>query len=338
MNLARSTPAPSGLASSEALDEVEALMLSLSVGERLDRLGGMLQEHLDGGGRRTRARLALAAAEALGVPRAVAVPWAAACELLHNATLVHDDVQDGDTRRRGRPTLWARHGVAQAINAGDLLLMLPYRALEALDCDDAVRWRLSRALARAAERTARGQAAELDLVPHRRLDWRAWTDASAGKSGALLGLPVEGAALLAGLDAATAEALGAAFVELGVLYQAHDDVTDLWGDKGRGARGNDLREGKASALVAAHLEAFPDETEAIVALLELPREATPDADVEALITRFESDALPRVEARIAALEAAVLGTPELVAAPALHAVAVDVIHLLRALAPRPAGR
>ena len=129
--LAHQAPAPrpprKALWSDEGLDDVERLMLELCSGERLDRLGAILWEHVNTGGKRLRARLALASCQALGGTREQAVAWAAACELLHNATLIHDDLQDGDEVRRGREALWVRHGAAQAINAGDLALMLPYR-------------------------------------------------------------------------------------------------------------------------------------------------------------------------------------------------------------------
>src|SRR5690606_31866492 len=115
------------------------------------------------------------------------------------------------------------HGVPQAINAGDLLLMLPYRALESLDADDGTRWRLCRAIAGAAERTVRGQSLEMDLTAGHRVGWDDWTRAAAGKTGALLALPVQGAALLAGHSGEQAEAIAAPFAQLGVLYQLQDD-------------------------------------------------------------------------------------------------------------------
>ena len=118
-----------GLLDNRGLRAVEAKMLLLSAGESSDPAGEIAREHLLTGGRRVRARLALAAGEALGLRRENVVAWAAACELLHNATLIHDDIQDGDRTRRDVPTAWARHGVGQALNAGDLLLMLPFLAI-----------------------------------------------------------------------------------------------------------------------------------------------------------------------------------------------------------------
>ena len=89
--------------------------------------------------------------------------------------------QPGDCRRWD---LWVRHGLAQAINAGDLMLMLPYSVLDHLFVDDGVKWRLTRILARNAENIVRGQASELDLLIHERLDWKAYASATEGKTAA----------------------------------------------------------------------------------------------------------------------------------------------------------
>ena len=115
--LRHDTEPPTSLRSAADLDNVERLMRSLASGDRLERAGVMVQEHLATGGKRIRARLAMCATAALGGDRGDAIGWAAAVELLHNATLIHDDIQDGDRMRRGEPTTWVRHGAAQAINA-----------------------------------------------------------------------------------------------------------------------------------------------------------------------------------------------------------------------------
>jgi geranylgeranyl diphosphate synthase, type I len=319
-----------GLSSDQNLDQVELLLLQLGVGSRLDRLGNAVQEHLATGGSRTRARLALAAGEAVGLERETLVPWAVACEMLHNATLVHDDLQDGDEVRRGRPALWAAHGPAQAVNAGDLMLMLPYTAVGRLDAPGAVRWQLCEAVARRAEETVRGQASELDLLPSRSFRWEQWERAARGKSGALLALPVEGAARLAGLEARTALALAEPFATLGVLYQATDDLVDLWGDKGREQAGNDLREGKVSALVAAHLALNPADEAALHAALSLPRHETTDAVVSAWTERFATGgARAAVQTFVSAQARALLDVPMLRAVPPLRDVAEELVQLLR---------
>ena len=318
---------PLGLGDDAGLADLDALMTRLAVGPRLSRSGQMVQEHLATGGKRVRARLALAAGEALGLEREALVPWAAACELLHNATLIHDDVQDGDTMRRDQPTTWVRHGVPQAINAGDLLLMLPFLAIGELRAAGDARWRLSHALAAAAALTVRGQSLEMELLQMRRFGWEDWSRAVEGKTGAFLGLPVHGAALLAGLDDATAVRFAREFAQLGTLFQLQDDLLDLTDRKGRGGRrGSDLAEGKVSALVVEHLARHPADTELLVALLETPREATAQADIDAMIDRFHlGGAVAAVKARAERIAASVLASPLLAAVPHLHQVASELV-------------
>jgi geranylgeranyl diphosphate synthase type I len=306
------------------LADVERLMERVAVGRVLDRAGIMVQEHLQSGGKRVRARLALAAVEALRVSRQEGIAWAAAVEALHNATLVHDDIQDGDMLRRGEPTLWVRHGMPQAINAGDLLLMMPTILLQDLAVSDSVRWNLALATARRAAATVRGQADEMALTHQRRLDWKSYLRAVAGKTGQLLALPVEGAALLAGRSPDHAAQLGDEFVRLGVIFQLQDDTRDLYAQKGR-ERGSDLREGKCSALVVSHLTRHPEDEEWLVDLLLSPRERTGEGDVERAIAVFRDggaleDVLQRIERESEAVRSsAVLGRE-----PRLHDVALEL--------------
>ncbi len=314
------------------LAEIKALMLKLAAGRRFERLGAIVQEHLFTGGKRLRAKLALSSLDALGAPAGSAVAWAAACELLHNASLVHDDLQDSDPVRRGHFTVWVRHGRSQAINAGDLLLMLPYLALEHLDCDDATRWQLARAVARRAEDTVRGQSLEMCLLESGQWDWNSYVEASAGKTSALMVLPVHGAALLAGRPPEVAEALADAFRPVGLLFQIQDDVLDLYGDKGRGEPGGDVREGRVSALVAEHLRRCPEDEKWLVALLAKGREETSARDVERVAERFESrGTVDAVIGRIRELEEGVRESPLLAAEAGLREVALGLVE--RSLAP-----
>ncbi len=326
------SPGPRGMWSAVGLEEVEALMLRLATGDRLDRLGRILREHVSSGGKRLRARLALGTAEALGAPRLDAVGWAASCELLHNATLIHDDVQDGDRFRRGREATWVRHGTAQAINAGDLALMLPYVAIEHVDASGDVRWALSRALARGAEDVVRGQAAELDLLSTRRVDWESYADSVMGKTAALFNLPVHGAALIAGRSPDDAAALSDAFRPIGLLFQIQDDVLDLFGIKGRREPGSDIKEGKVSALVVEHLRLHPEDTDWLCGILATPRDQTRDRDVAEVMRRFDrGGALEAAWERLWEIEDAVAESPALLPHSRLHALAVELCA--QALAP-----
>jgi len=316
-----------------ALDDVERTMRALGDGERRDPLGSIVGSHLSTGGKRIRARLALHAHAALAGEPADAVHWAAACELLHNATLIHDDIQDGDRVRRGQPAVWAEHGVAQAINAGDLMLMLPFLAVTSSGARAEVKAHLTDALARHAISTVRGQAIELSLLSRAKDSdvRRAFHDGIVGKTSALFVLPVEGAALLAGRTVEQARALSEPFANLGVLFQLQDDVLDLYGEKGRGARGADLKEGKVSSLVVEHLALRPDEASWLLGVLEAPRDETRDEDVARAIEAFrQSGALARVLSSIREHERALVECRALADVPVLHALARGFLSLVLA--------
>jgi geranylgeranyl pyrophosphate synthase len=256
----------------DLLSRVEERMVELAGDRVADPGARMVHEHLDGGGKRLRARLALAACEALGGRAEDAIDWAAAVELLHNASLIHDDIQDGDRTRRGRPALWTKYGAAQAINTGDLLLMLPFRALNRYPAEAQVA--LVQILAQYAESTARGQIRELTLTASPDKGWGDYFDAVSGKTGTLFALPVRGAAELAGLVPDDAQELASALSSIGVLYQLQDDLLDLYDAKGRGERGSDIYEGRLSAMVLTHLDLYPEESPMLFSVLQKPREET----------------------------------------------------------------
>lgn len=300
-------------------------------GDRLADPGArMVCEHLETGGKRLRARLALASCEALGGYAEDAVHWAAAVELLHNASLVHDDIQDGDATRRGKPALWARYGAAQAINTGDLLLMLPFRALSAYPAE--AQAALVQILAEYAESTARGQIRELALTASQHKRWDDYFRAVSGKTGTLFALPVRGAAELAGLLPDRARAIASTFDSIGILYQLQDDLIDLFDAKGRGTRGSDLYEGRLSAVVLTHLDLHPDDADAVFAVWGKPRSQTTEAEVERIIARFEEGgAVEQLLGRIERLASELLGSDALSYSEQIHAVARELVA--RVLAP-----
>jgi len=314
----------------DLLSRVEARMIELAGNRFVDPGARMVQEHLRTGGKRLRARLALAACEALGGRAEDAVDWAAAVELLHNASLIHDDIQDGDRTRRGQPALWTKYGAAQAINTGDLLLMLPFRALGRYPIE--AQAALTQILAEYAERTVRGQIRELALAASPSRGWGDYFDAVAGKTGTLFALPVRGAAELAGLMPAEASELASVLSSIGVLYQLQDDLLDLYDAKGRAERGSDIYEGRLSAVVLTHLDLYPDDGPELFAVLEKPRWETTREEVERMMTRFvEGGATMQLLGRIELLANQLLASEALDYSPGIHEVARQLVG--RVLAP-----
>lgn len=279
----------------------------------------MCDYHMQTGGKRLRAIMPLAVAEALGTPPERALPFGAACELLHNATLVHDDLQDGDTTRRDETTVWKHFGEERAINAGDAMLYWPISLLDRLECSDRIHRRLVQRLVRDMVRVIDGQEREFLLMTRQNVSLEGYSRMVEGKTGGLFSLAAAGAAELAEASEACIEAIERAATQLGVLFQIQDDVLDLYGDKGREQPGNDLREGKISALVVHFAERVSEErVERLLDLLSAPREAVTPEDIESVAEAFRSTgaldaALDDIESR----RASIFDDPELNARPEL---------------------
>ncbi|MGC5036603.1 family 2 encapsulin nanocompartment cargo protein polyprenyl transferase [Streptomyces sp. DT190] len=219
-----------------------------------------------GSGKAIRPALVLAAAAALGGPeaRARAVRAAAAVELVHNFTLLHDDVMDRDATRRHRPTVWAVFGDAAAILAGDALQALALRLL-AEDPHPAS----SAAAARLADcvvELCAGQHADTAL--ERRAPAEVTLDEvlamAEAKTGALLGSACALGALYAGVEEAEVAALDAFGREAGLAFQLIDDIIGIWGDQSRTGKpvGADLAARKKSLpVVAAFVSGTPEAAE-----------------------------------------------------------------------------
>ncbi len=186
-------------------------------------------------GKRLRPLLCLLAAEVAG-PWERALPAAAAVELVHNFTLVHDDIEDHSPLRRGRPTVWSLWGVPQAINAGDGLFILARTALLRLGrrgVRESVVLQAVELLDGAVLRICEGQF--LDLAFERRLDVTEsdYTEMVARKTAALLEAAVHLGALAGGAPDGVIAALRAYGAALGLAFQVQDDLLGVWGEESR---------------------------------------------------------------------------------------------------------
>ncbi|GGW33226.1 polyprenyl synthetase [Streptomyces lucensis JCM 4490] len=210
-------------------------------------------------GKAVRPALVLAAAAALGGPAAgaAAVRAAAAVELVHNFTLLHDDVMDRDTTRRHRPTAWTVFGDTGAILAGDALQALALRLL-AEDPHPAAVPAAARLTACVVELCA-GQHTDTDL--ERRAPDEVTLDEvlvmAEAKTGALLGCACAIGALYAGAGEEDVAALDGFGRQAGLAFQLIDDVIGIWGDPRRTGKpaGADLVARKKSLPVVAALAA-----------------------------------------------------------------------------------
>jgi len=281
----------------EMLPEIEAgLKQAVMEGcnPEYPELRGMLAYHLgwegEGAGReaqgkRIRPVLTLLSAQAADGDWRNALPAAAAVELLHNFSLIHDDIQDRSEIRRGRPTVWVKWGVAQAINAGDVMFTLAFRALYNLvqTTSPEIALEAHRILQDVCLRLTEGQYLDLAYETRNDLSLKDYWPMIAGKTSALLGGCAELGALIAGADENRRRAFSTFGVKLGLAFQVLDDWLGIWGDAALTGKSteSDLVSGKKSLPVLYTLEkdsAFarrwqqgaiqPSEVREIVAMLD----------------------------------------------------------------------
>jgi geranylgeranyl diphosphate synthase type I len=202
--------------------------------------------------------LALVCAEGVGARAETAVPGAVAVELIHTFSLVHDDIMDGDDRRRHRPSTWKAYGVGPAVMAGDALLALAVETLArapSANASQAIRL-LSSTLIELVD----GQAQDLHF------EARPWTGSDAvtvdeyqamatRKTGALLACSAAIGPVLAGARVPVVEAIAQMGRHLGLAFQAVDDLLGIWGDPAVTGKPvySDLRQRKKTIPVVAAL-------------------------------------------------------------------------------------
>lgn len=266
------------------------------------------------GGKLLRPALCLLCCEAAGGDWRSALPAGAAIELLHNFTLVHDDVEDASAQRHGRDTLWSVWGAAQAINAGDGLFALSrFTLLRLTDAGHEPErvLRAARMLDEATLRLCEGQHQDLLAAEGGASTRDAYLSMIEGKTASLLAASCAIGALLGGADDATVDALHEFGRRVGLAFQIRDDVLGIWGNEDITGKpsGDDLRSGKRSFPVVAVLErASPEQRAELEALLSAgqPLDSQIDAVCRLLETlgardKAERAAIEHAEAAVAAL-------------------------------------
>jgi geranylgeranyl diphosphate synthase type I len=232
----------------------------------------------------------LLACEVVGGAAERALPAAAAVELVHNFSLLHDDVEDRSERRRGRPTLWTFTSVAHAINTGDGMFALARLAMHRLTDAGVEPDRVQRAMRELDEaclRLVEGQYHDIDFEQLADGTLDEYLAMSAGKTAAMFAAPFAIGATLGGADAPTVDALRRFGHHVGLAFQGIDDVLGIWGDSTVTGKpvGDDIRTRKRTYPVLAAIEGGGDEAERLAR--EYAQPARPHADVGSLTDLIE---------------------------------------------------
>lgn len=330
------------------LEAVESAMQALLSAPRpeVEPLYGMMRYHLgwvdDGfrpvqaaGGKRVRPLFCLLSCEAAGGRWEAAVPLAASLELIHNFSLIHDDVEDSSPLRRHRPTVWAVWGVPQAINTGDAMFTLARTAAHGLASRGVAAEVVLATLQRIEEMSlalCQGQHLDIAFEAQANVSLDDYRQMIEGKTAALLACATETGALVgAGLDGPHA-----AFREfgrqLGLAFQIVDDILGIWGDPALTGKpaADDIRSRKKTLPILLALEALNQRGDPELARL-LARTELTDDDVAAAIACLEATgarqradqlATEHTQRALAALEGAVPASP---AREALRSLALRLV-------------
>ena len=310
------------LLNSEAATRVDAMLaryrarITEGLQDALDSAGvehvRLMRAHLgidgsraaDGfGGKLLRPSLCLLCCEAVGGDASRALPGAVALELTHNFTLIHDDIEDNSPTRHGRPTLWRRIGIPQAINAGDGMFVLAERTLLCMSDAGLEPQRVleaARVLNDACVRLCEGQYADIGFETRATVSLQEYEAMIGGKTAALLGASAAIGAIAGGADGGTVATLGEGGWLLGLAFQVQDDVLGIWGEAAVTGKpvAEDIRSRKKSFPVVYALDHLAAaRARELVRIYESP--AIDDAAVDAVL-----DLLDQAGARDASTERA----------------------------------
>jgi geranylgeranyl diphosphate synthase type I len=230
-------------------------------------------------GKRIRPILCLLACEGCGGAWERVLPAAAAIELLHNFSLIHDDIEDQDQTRRGRPTVWSIWGEAQGINAGDTLFSVSQLAMLRLQergVPDATVVRAARLFSETCVDLTAGQYLDIGFESRDDVSVDNYLTMIEGKTAALVACSCELGALLAPAPTAQREALRAFGYHSGLAFQMLDDILGIWGESDVTGKpvGADIARQKKTLPLLHGLERSPD----LRALLA--RQPLSDAEVQ----------------------------------------------------------
>lgn len=240
-----------------------------------EHIYSMLREFIFRGGKRIRPTLTLACAEATGGSESGAMDYAVAVELFHNFTLIHDDVEDSSSLRRGKPTLNAEYGTPIAVNAGDALYRAMWSAVLSSSDPPGKRLEALRIMVEGFSSVVEAQGTELFWQRNRNfsVSEEEYLSMASGKTGELIGL----ACRMGAFSADAPESLQLSMQEfgrkIGIAFQIRDDVLNLASSAGEYSKepGEDVREGKPTLVVLRLLSSLPENKKnEVLQILEKP--------------------------------------------------------------------
>jgi len=270
---------------------VEASLLRIVPKDKLPyEVYGLINEFLARGGKRFRSLLALECSRLCGGKDEDALPAATAIELFHNFTLIHDDIEDGSQLRRAKPCLHITHGLPLALNAGDGLFMMVWKA--ALEIKQKNSFSAQQILLSAFTSVLEGQA--MELAWYRQNNWDVSEDdyitMAGGKTASLIEASCQVGALLGGASQKEQELLAKYGYKVGLAFQIQDDLLNLVGEEEKYKKeiGGDIREGKRTLMVLDCLKKLPAKDASKMRKI-LGEEKTTQQDIDWCIEKMKAN-------------------------------------------------
>ena len=275
----------------EVLPLIESRIAARLTASRHPRLGKAMMHLIEGGGKRMRASLPWLVAKAIGDTHSGLLDVGAAIEIIHNFTLVHDDIMDDDPVRRGRPAVHVAYDVPTAINAGDAMLAIAFEHLcDAPAFDMSLLPEIVERIAWMVRRVSEGQQLDIEFEHDSNVTEPRYLEMIEGKTAVMFQVCSELGALLSGADEETVDCMREWGLNVGLCFQLMDDLIDVVSDTatlGKPA-GSDVAQGKRTLMVIHALDqADGPAKDALLRALGKGEEATSE-DIEAAHAGLES--------------------------------------------------
>lgn len=271
------------------LDQVENYLAQMEMPAEPELLYTPISYSMQGGGKRLRPVLLMLSYGLFADDYERALPAAAAIEVFHNFTLLHDDIMDNALLRRGKPSVYAKWGKNVAILSGDAMMIEAYRLLGRTQTDN-----LSPILSVFSEtalEVCEGQQYDMDFETKQKVSVVEYMRMIELKTSVLLAGAVVIGAMLGGASEEECKALRRFAIELGLAFQLQDDLLDSYGDERLGkAIGGDILEGKKTYLMITAMSHADDEQREILRSTHLDRSISDEekiARIKALYDRLD---------------------------------------------------
>ena len=240
------------------------------------------------GGKRLRPLIAMLSTEVVGGNWRKAIPFSVSLELMHNFTLVHDDIMDRSPIRRGIETVHIKFGEETAIIAGDVLFAKSYESLHNLDIDSESFRRLCFLLTKCIEEICEGQELDMEFEKRNDVSEEEYFDMINRKTAALFSCSAEGGAIIGKGSEEEIGSLSTYGRFFGLAFQIWDDYLDLKGEENEFGKkiGNDIREGKKTLMIIHALSNANDDEKKMI-LSVLGKKDASDEEVKEVIDILE---------------------------------------------------